>query len=91
MNTIHCLLGIIGGASFGYAMCSLIPVFGLNVKDFGVAAAICAGCVLGICLVKAIQEDRQHRRARMNAYRDAVWQRRLRESRQRTTHVRRAS
>lgn len=57
MNIVRALLGIVGGASAGYAIAAL--VFGLGDRDFGVALAISAGCVLGIYLIKAVQADRQ--------------------------------
>jgi hypothetical protein len=78
MTTLRMLLGIVGGAAAGYALAAL---FLLGDKDFGVAVAISAACVLGIYLIRAVQDDRRRHRARMGAYRDAVWQRRIRESR----------
>lgn len=76
LNTIRALLGIVGGFSTAYAIAALIPAAGLTVRDFGVAVAICAACVIGIGLIRAVQSDRE----RMRAYRAAVWQRRIAEA-----------
>lgn len=57
MSTARSLLGILGGLAAGYAAAALI--LGLTPTDFGVAVAISAACVLGIFLIKAIQEDQQ--------------------------------
>lgn len=91
MNTLRCLLGIVGGLSAGYAIASLFPFTGLSITDFGVAVAISAACVLGIFLVRAIQTDQAYGREQMRVYRDAIWQRRIDEQPRRNYEQKRAS
>jgi hypothetical protein len=56
MNTIRNLLGILGGLAAGYSIASL---FLLTARDFAIGVAISAAAVIGIYLIKAIQDDRQ--------------------------------
>jgi hypothetical protein len=56
MTMARSLLGILGGLAAGYAIASL---FLLTARDFAIGIAISAACVIGIYLVKAIQDDRQ--------------------------------
>jgi hypothetical protein len=84
MNVLRALWGIVGGLSAGYAIASLFPFTGLGDRDFGVAVAISAACVLGVFLVRAIQTDQAHDREQMRQGRDAIWQRRIAD--QRTSH-----
>lgn len=57
LSAVRALLGVVGGCSAGYAIAALIPFTGLTPTDFGVAVAISSACVIGIHLIRAVQED----------------------------------
>lgn len=71
MTHLRAILAIIAGGAFGVLVAELI--LGLGPRGAGVCIAVMAACVIGIYLARAIQADRDKRRA----YRDRVWQRRI--------------
>jgi hypothetical protein len=73
VSTIRGLLAITAGAAFGILAAELI--LGLGPRDAGICIAVMALCVIARSLVKAIEADRRKQRA----YREAVWQRRIRD------------
>jgi hypothetical protein len=68
MNAIRNILGITGGLAAGYSIASL---FLLTARDVAIGVAISAAAVIGIYLVKVIQDDRQ--RERDKAQHPSVW------------------
>lgn len=90
MTTLRCILGIIGGAATGYAIA--LCVLGLATDlHIGVSVAVVSACVLGIGLIRAIQADQAAERAHRRAYRDQVWQRRIREAQPTTLEQRKSA
>lgn len=75
LSTVRALLGILGGASFGYLIA--VIVLGLATpRDVSVSVAVTAACVIGIGLVRAIERDR---REWIRRGREEAWARRERE------------
>lgn len=68
MTAIRTTLALLGTCAFGYAA---VALWLLPWLDFGVSVAVCAACVIGLGLVRAIETDRQ--RARDKARHPSVW------------------
>lgn len=79
MTALRTTLALLGSLAFGYAA---VALWLLPWLTFGVALAICAACVIGLELCRAIEKDRERARDRevWRDYRAAVWERRIAEA-----------
>lgn len=68
MTILRNVLGVVGALALLYAGLALWIYPWLQ---FGLAVAVCAGCVIGLEFCRAVEKDR------MRKGRDEVWQRRI--------------